>query len=66
MIEEPDVHTLTGPYVLDALPEDERAQFEAHLAGCDFCSTEVAELREAAVKLATQVATPHRPRSRPT
>jgi anti-sigma-K factor RskA len=61
MIEEPDVHTLTGPYVLDALPEDERAQFEAHLAGCDFCSTEVAELREAAVKLATQVATPPPP-----
>ncbi|WP_328997686.1 anti-sigma factor [Kribbella sp. NBC_00709] len=54
---EPDVHTLTGPYVLDALPEDERARFEAHLADCTFCSTEVAELRSAAVKLATQVST---------
>lgn len=58
---DPDVHTLTGPYVLDALPADERDRFEAHLAECSFCSTEVAELREAAVKLATQVATPPPP-----
>ncbi|NIK61683.1 anti-sigma factor domain-containing protein [Kribbella shirazensis] len=58
---EPDVHTLTGPYVLDALPDDERARFEAHLAECAFCTTEVAELRTAAVKLATQVSTPPPP-----
>ncbi|HET6987089.1 MAG TPA: anti-sigma factor [Kribbella sp.] len=58
---EPDVHTLTGPYVLDALPADERNHFEAHLAVCTFCTTEVSELREAAVKLATQVATPPPP-----
>ncbi|MFF0344654.1 anti-sigma factor domain-containing protein [Kribbella sp. NPDC004875] len=58
---EPDVHTLTGPYVLDALPDDERARFEAHLSECAFCTTEVAELREAAVKLATQVSTPPPP-----
>ncbi|WP_405056264.1 anti-sigma factor [Kribbella sp. NBC_01505] len=54
---EPDVHTLTGPYVLDALPEDEQVRFEAHLAECQFCTAEVAELREAAIKLATQVET---------
>jgi anti-sigma-K factor RskA len=53
-----DVHTLTGPYVLDALPADERERFETHLAECGFCADEVAELREAAVKLSTQVATP--------
>jgi anti-sigma-K factor RskA len=58
---EADVHTLTGPYVLDALPEDERARFEQHLTECAFCTTEVAELREAAIKLATQVATPPPP-----
>lgn len=58
---EPDVHTLTGPYVLDALPDDERARFEAHLGECAFCTTEVAELRTAAVKLATQVSTPPPP-----
>ncbi|MGW6276874.1 anti-sigma factor [Kribbella sp. NPDC055071] len=61
MTEEPDVHTLTGPYVLDALPDDERIAFEAHLAECAFCTTEVAELREAAVKLSTQVSTPPPP-----
>ncbi len=58
---EPDVHTLTGPYVLDALPEDERTRFEQHLTECTFCTTEVAELREAAIKLSTQVATPPPP-----
>ncbi|MGW1339578.1 anti-sigma factor [Kribbella sp. NPDC002412] len=58
---EPDVHTLTGPYVLDALPDDERVRFEEHLAECAFCTTEVAELREAGIKLATQVATPPPP-----
>jgi anti-sigma-K factor RskA len=54
----PDVHMLTGPYVLNALPEDERIGFEAHLADCSSCRSEVAELREAANKLGTAVATP--------
>jgi anti-sigma-K factor RskA len=62
---EPDVHTLTGPYVLDALPNGERDLFETHLAECDFCADEVGELREAAVKLATQVATPPPPALKP-
>ncbi|WP_020389978.1 anti-sigma factor [Kribbella catacumbae] len=53
----PEVHALTGPYVLNALPEDERTGFEAHLADCQSCSAEVAELREAANKLGTAVAT---------
>ncbi|GAA1601786.1 hypothetical protein GCM10009804_67930 [Kribbella hippodromi] len=56
-----EVHTLAGPYVLDALPVHERTRFEAHLKDCAFCRTEVDELREAAVKLATQVATPPPP-----
>ncbi|MGZ0153638.1 anti-sigma factor [Kribbella sp. WER1] len=63
---EPDVHTLAGPYVLDALPEDERNLFESHLAECDFCSAEVEELREAAVRLATPVQTPPPPALKPT
>jgi anti-sigma-K factor RskA/putative zinc finger protein len=53
----PEVHTLTGPYVLNALPEDERIGFEAHLADCQSCSAEIAELREAANKLGNAVAT---------
>jgi len=52
----PEVHALTGPYVLNALPEDERTGFEAHLADCQSCSAEVAELREATTKLGTAVA----------
>ncbi|NEA32876.1 anti-sigma factor [Streptomyces sp. SID13031] len=57
----PEVHALTGPYVLNALPEDERIGFEEHLADCQSCGAEVAELREAANKLGTAVATPPPP-----
>jgi anti-sigma factor RsiW len=37
-------HDLVGAYVLDALPPEERAAFEAHLAGCPACRAEVTEL----------------------
>jgi len=37
-------HLLVGAYVLDALPPDERAAFEAHLRICADCRAEVAEL----------------------
>ena len=39
-------------YALDALDADERANFEAHLAGCPECRTEVAAYREVAGALA--------------
>jgi len=45
-------HLLTGAYALDALPGDERASFEAHLAECDSCTTETAELTATASRLA--------------
>ncbi|WP_020385206.1 anti-sigma factor [Kribbella catacumbae] len=51
-----EFHTLTGPYVLDALGPDEQAAFEQHLAGCPECIVEVAELREATTKLSAEVA----------
>jgi anti-sigma-K factor RskA len=51
-----DVHALTGPYVLGALPELERRAFERHLADCASCQAEVAELRETATRLAAPVA----------
>jgi anti-sigma-K factor RskA len=47
----PDIHTLTGAYAADALPEDERRFFEAHLAECDACAQEVAELQATAAIL---------------
>ncbi|MCP3420637.1 anti-sigma factor [Nocardioides pinisoli] len=55
---EMDVHKLTGAYALDALDELERARFEQHLAQCDDCRAEVAELRETAALLADTVAVP--------
>lgn len=51
-----DVHALTGPYALGALPEFERREFERHLADCSACQAEVAELRETATRLAAPVA----------
>jgi anti-sigma factor RsiW len=46
-----DIHALTGAYVLDALTDLERADFERHLATCTDCVAEVASLSEAAVGL---------------
>ncbi|MBC2931906.1 anti-sigma factor domain-containing protein [Nocardioides sp. zg-1228] len=51
-----DVHKLTGAYAMDALDELERARFERHLAECDDCRAEVAELRETAALLSETVA----------
>lgn len=51
----PDVHTLVGPYLLDALGADERAAFEAHLAECEACAEEVDSLRSATAALAEPV-----------
>ncbi len=47
-----NLHELAGVYALDALDDDERVRFEAHLESCDQCRTEVAEFRQVAVALA--------------
>lgn len=52
-----DVHGLVGAYAVDAVDEQERVAFEAHLAECAECRAEVAGLREAAVQLAATVDT---------
>lgn len=49
---------LTGSYVLDALPEPERSEFEAHLRHCDDCATEVRALRETVAELGATYETP--------
>ena len=54
----PEVHALTGAYVLDALNADERSGFEVHLDGCHACTTDVAELTEAVARLGTAAAQP--------
>lgn len=52
----PEVHTLTGAYALDALPDGERTVFEDHLEVCAACQRELAELRETAARLGAAVA----------
>jgi anti-sigma-K factor RskA len=47
-----DIHALAGAYALDAVSDSEREQFEQHMLSCEACSTEVAELRETAARLA--------------
>lgn len=47
-----DIHQLSGAYALDAVDDAERAGFERHLAQCEDCRVEVAELRETAALLA--------------
>lgn len=52
-----DIHALSGAYAVDALGDDERRRFEAHLAACTSCTTEVDSLREAAARLSATTAT---------
>ncbi|MCS0605843.1 anti-sigma factor [Streptomyces sp. LP11] len=42
---------MTGAYALHALADDERAAFERHLAGCEPCAQETAELSATAARL---------------
>jgi anti-sigma-K factor RskA len=46
------LHDLTAAYALDALEPAEREAYEEHLAGCERCRAEVAELSFAAASLA--------------
>ena len=43
---------LTAAYALDALEEDETRAYEEHLAGCEICQTNLAELSGTMVQLA--------------
>lgn len=47
-----DIHTLSGAYALNAVNDLERAEFDRHLAECDTCAQEVAELIAAAASMA--------------
>jgi anti-sigma-K factor RskA len=52
---------LAAGYALDALDEDERERFEAHLRECNECSSTVRELRETAAMLAYTAEAPAPP-----
>src|SRR5512133_3967542 len=47
-----DLHVLTGSYVLDAVSDAEREEFERYLQHCPTCEAEVRGLRETAARLA--------------
>ena len=55
------LHELTAAYALDALDDDERDAYEAHLAQCERCRTELADLDETAGALAFAVPSPEPP-----
>src|SRR5215470_5828361 len=57
-----DLHVLTGSYVLDAISDAEREEFERHLQHCPTCETEVRGLRETAARLALACAMTPPPR----
>ena len=46
-----ELHTLAGPYVMDAVTPPERSSFARHLAGCPQCRDDVREMREATARL---------------
>lgn len=52
-----NIHLLAGAYALDALPLDERAVYERHLASCEVCEAEVAGYAETAARLGVAAAT---------
>lgn len=58
MSSEAEIHTLAVPYALHALPDDEVALFEEHLAKCGSCRAEVAEVRETATRLGAAESVP--------
>jgi anti-sigma-K factor RskA len=46
-----EIHALSGAYAVDAVDDDERAEFERHLASCADCRAQVERLRAAALSL---------------
>ena len=46
-----DLHSLLGPYSLDALGPIERARFETHLERCVLCQTELETFRKSVARL---------------
>ncbi|MBK3637931.1 zf-HC2 domain-containing protein, partial [Streptomyces sp. MBT97] len=46
-----ELHSLTGAYALHALSDDEHEAFERHLAHCEPCAQESAELSATAARL---------------
>ncbi len=50
-----DIHALSGAYAVDAVDEQERAEFERHLAACTECQAEVASFRATTEQLSVLI-----------
>jgi anti-sigma factor RsiW len=60
-----DLHSLAGPYALDALDTAaEQSRFERHLSRCDDCTSEVRGFRATATRLGFAAAQPAPPEMR--
>ena len=59
------LHALVGAYVLDAVEDGDRAEFERHLLTCEQCRDDVRGMREATRRLAAAAAITPRPELRP-
>ncbi len=55
------IHDLTAAYALDALDPHDQERYEAHLATCERCREELAELRDPVAMLAYGVESPAPP-----
>jgi anti-sigma-K factor RskA len=53
-----DLHTLAGAYALDALSQEEAADFATHLEQCPSCREEVLEMQDVAARMGAVEATP--------
>ncbi len=59
-----ELHTLAGPFAMDAVTAEERASFVAHLDDCPQCRDDVREMREATARLGIAAAVRPRPELR--
>jgi hypothetical protein len=59
-----ELHTLAGPFAMDAVTAEERANFVAHLDDCLQCRDDVREMREATARLGIAAAVRPRPELR--
>ncbi len=58
------LHTLVGAYVMDAVAEKDRSEFERHLQSCEQCREDIRGLREATARLSQAAAVTPRPQLR--
>ncbi|HET7018579.1 MAG TPA: anti-sigma factor [Streptosporangiaceae bacterium] len=59
-----ELHTLAGPFAMDAVTAEERASFAAHQDDCHQCRDDVREMREATARLGIAAAVRPRPELR--